>query len=288
MISRIIPGVFVRFDPDAQARPIILDVARSGREYPPTFRSAASFTDVHDNVSMYVEELWGDAPSFGGTLLYACFPNTFIDVNRGPLDIDPDLLCEEWPIKLQPTSFSARGLGLLKKVTRYGQPLHEARLAVADVKDRLVRYYEPFHAELAAAITQARSSFQRVLHLSCHCMSSVGAATHPDRGQERADICLADANGTTSSSEFLQFVRASFESLGYSVSINTPYVGGEIVRRYGRPSEGVESLLVEANKKLFMDSATFRKNANFTKVRSDFAKVTFKLAQYADEHCPRR
>ena len=45
------------------------------------------FTTVHDNVSMYVEDIWAGAPYAGATMLYCSFPNTWIDVNRnGRLD----------------------------------------------------------------------------------------------------------------------------------------------------------------------------------------------------------
>jgi N-formylglutamate amidohydrolase len=279
----LMPGVFLRHNPLAAAIPLVVDVSRSGREYPPEFRSNASFTDVHDNVSMYVEELWQAAPSLGGTLLYAMFPNTFIDVNRGKLDIDASLIEGEWPVPLKPTSFTERGLGLLKKVTRYGEPMHERKLTVAEVQDRLLRFYEPYHAELAAIVSQTRARFGRVWHLSCHCMSAVGAPTHPDKGQPRADICLGNVDGLTSSDEFIEFVRRSFVESGYSVTVNTPYKGGEINRRYGDPANGAESILVEVNKKLFMDVKTFRKTEAFAKVQRDFATVLEKIAHLASE-----
>jgi len=277
----VMPGVFLRYNPLGRAIPLIVDVSRSGREYPPEFRSPASFTDVHDNVSMYVDELWQSAPSVGATLLYAMFPNTFIDVNRGKLDIDASLIEGEWPEPLTPTGFTERGLGLLKKVTRYGEPMHERKLTVAEVTDRLQRYYEPYHAELAAIVSRTRATFGRAWHLSCHCMSAVGAPTHPDKGQPRADICLGNIDGLTSSDEFIQFVRRSFEDVGYSVSVNVPYKGAEINRRYGDPANRVESILVEANKKLFMDVKTFKKTEAFAKVQRDFATVLDTIARLA-------
>src|SRR3712207_8298876 len=60
--------------------PLLVDVSRSGREYPKEYRSPLPFTTVHDNVSMYVEDLWAGAPYVGATMLYCQFPNTWIDV----------------------------------------------------------------------------------------------------------------------------------------------------------------------------------------------------------------
>src|SRR5438477_6777907 len=95
------PEVFLRFDPTAAPVPVIVDVSRSGRLYPPDYRSPLPFNTVHDNVSMYVDEIWQDAPQHGATMLYALFPNTYIDTNRHELDIDPDLIEGEWPVPLE-------------------------------------------------------------------------------------------------------------------------------------------------------------------------------------------
>ncbi|MFY0022224.1 N-formylglutamate amidohydrolase, partial [Acinetobacter baumannii] len=91
----------------------------SGREYPVDMRSPVPFTAIHDNVSVYVEDIWADAPRYGATMLQALFPHMYIDANRDELDIDPDLVEGEWPVPLRPT-VSKRGLGLLKSKSRYG------------------------------------------------------------------------------------------------------------------------------------------------------------------------
>ena len=107
------PGLFLRYEPLKQAVPLLVDVSRSGREYPKEYRSPLPFTTVHDNVSMYVEDLWSGAPAVGATLLYCSFPNTWVDVNRNELDMDPALVDGQWPVELKPTARTLEGLGLI-------------------------------------------------------------------------------------------------------------------------------------------------------------------------------
>jgi N-formylglutamate deformylase len=107
------PGLYLRHEPLAKAVPLLVDVSRSGREYPREYRSPLPFTTVHDNVSMYVEDLWAGAPEVGATLLYCSFPNTWIDVNRNELDMDPALVDGTWPVELKPTKRTLEGLGLI-------------------------------------------------------------------------------------------------------------------------------------------------------------------------------
>jgi N-formylglutamate amidohydrolase len=275
-------GVFQRFDPLVPPVPVIVDVSRSGREYPEEFRSNVPFTVLHDNVSMYVDQLWGAAPKLGATLLYASFPSFWIDANRNELDIDPDLIEGEWPVPLEPT-VSRRGLGLLKTKSRYGEPVHERKLTVAEVMERIENYHRPYFAELAQNIARLKAAFGVAFQLSCHCMSAIGAPTHPDPGQERADFVLGNLEGKTSSKAFIDFVDATIGSLGYSCRINFPYTGGELNRRFGAPGEGVESIMIEINKKLFMDVKTFKKKPEFGSVQADVTKILAAIVKHARE-----
>ena len=282
------PGLFLRYEPLGEAVPLVVDVSRSGREYPKEYRSPLPFTTVHDNVSMYVEDLWAGAPAAGATLLYCCFPNTWIDVNRSELDMDPAVVDGPWPLQLEPTARTLEGLGLIKSKSRYGEPFQERKLTVAEIQERLERYYRPYHAQLKRIVDDLYGRFRVLRQISCHCMSAVGAPTHPDAGKPRADFCVSDLKGRTASTSAMELVTETLKSYGYSVSVNAPYIGNELIARHGNPAAGIDSIQVEINKKLFMDTQTFGATAGLSKVRSDLdrllrviAKDTARLARRA-------
>src|SRR4051812_9014070 len=164
-----VPGLLLRHEPLAQAVPLLVDVSRSGREYPKEYRSPLPFTIVHDNVSMYVEDLWAGAPGVGATLLFCSFPNTWIDVNRNELDMDPAVIDGEWPVELKPTARTLEGLGLIKTKARYGEPFQERKLTIQEVQERLDRYYRPYHAELRRVVERLYNRFGVLRQISCHC-----------------------------------------------------------------------------------------------------------------------
>lgn len=273
-----VPGLFLRYEPLVTAVPLLVDVSRSGREYPKEYRSPLPFTTVHDNVSMYVEDLWGGAPGIGATLLYCSFPNTWVDVNRHELDMDPAIVDGDWPVELKPTTRTLEGLGLIKTKARYGEPFQERKLTVAEIEGRLNAYYRPYHAELKRIADDLYSRFGRLTQISCHCMSAVGAPTHPDAGQQRSDFCVSDLKGVSASKEAMALVVDTLKSYGYSVSVNTPYIGNELVRRIGDPARQIDSIQVEINKKLFMDTKTFRATEGLAKVRADLGRLLRALA----------
>ncbi len=274
-------GVFVRHDAKTTPAPVLIDVSRSGREYPHDFRSPLPFTDLHDNVSMYVEDLYAIGPSLGATLLYACFPNTYIDTNRGAADIDEALIEGKWPGPIKQSDFTSRGLGLLKRLSRYGQPLQERKLTVEEVQQRLAIYHEPYHVELARILDEMQQRHRVAFQLSCHCMSAVGAPTHVDPGKPRADFNLGNMNGATCSPDFISFLTKTLEGLGHSVSLNFPYYGGELIARHANPGRGIESIFIEINKKLFIDTKTFKKTANYDHLKSSIDTVVTKVVAYA-------
>ncbi|MCC7487833.1 MAG: N-formylglutamate amidohydrolase [Burkholderiales bacterium] len=267
------PGLFLRHEPLGAPAPLLVDVSRSGREYPAEYRTALPFTTVHDNVSMHVDSLWAGAPAAGGTLLYCSFPNTWVDVNRNESDLDPAVVDGKWPRPLAPSARTLEGLGLIKTRSRYGEAFQERRLTVAEIEERLAAYYRPYHAELKRLADSLHGRFGLLRHISCHCMSAVGAPTHPDAGRPRADFCVSDLRGRTASPATLDLVVGTLRGYGYTVSINDPYVGNEIIARHGNPARRIDSIQIEINKKLFMDTATFRRSAGFARVKADLDRL---------------
>lgn len=275
------PGVFSYAPPVGSIAPSIFDIPRSGREYPPGFHTTAPFNDVHFLVSHYVEEIWGLAPQSGSGLLYALFVNNYIDANRGLGDIDPELLATPWPEPLTPTDKSTRlGMGLIHGKAR-NHVLHSEKLSVAEVRHRIENYWRPYHDRLAALIEERRRASGIAFHLSCHCMGTIGPATAHDFGKRRADFCLSDRDGTTSSRAFVDIIAAALRKHGFSVSFNDPFKGAESIRLHGRPDDGVHSVQIEVIKELFMDEESFQRKPDFARLRADLGDVAAEIATYA-------
>ena len=273
------PGLYLRYEPEGAPAPLVVDVSRSGREYPTEYRSPLPFTTVHDNVSMHVEDLWAGTPAAGGTLLYCCFPNTWVDVNRSESDMDPAVVEGRWPRELKPTPRTLEGLGLIKTRSRFGEPFQERKLTVAEIEKRLDLYYRPYHAELKRIVDALYGRAGVLRQISCHCMSAVGAPTHPDAGKPRADFCVSDLKGRTASPEAMELVVESLRGYGYSVSVNDPYVGNELIARHGNPARGVDAIQIEINKKLFMDTGSFRRTPGFDKLKGDLDRLLGVIAR---------
>jgi N-formylglutamate amidohydrolase len=171
------------------------------------------------------------------------------------------------------------------RIARGGAPMYARRLTADELRRRIDRWYLPYHAALDREVDRLHRAFGAVWHINCHSMPAVGDANADDPGRARADFVLGDRDGTTCAPEFTALVAKSVAGLGYSVSINDPYKGVEIVRRHGRPSAGRHSLQIELNRRLYMDEATLAPNAHYADLEADLGRVLEAVAAFVRQRC---
>jgi N-formylglutamate deformylase len=268
-------------EPSVAPIPVLVDSPHSGLEMPPDFGTAASLESLRTTWDAFVDELWGDAPALGATLIAATFPRAFIDVNRREDDIDETLLDEPWPTPLTPTDYTRRGMGLIRREALPGVAMYARKLGVAEVQGRIARYYRPYRAAVGERLAALRGAHARVFYLDAHSMKSRGNAMNVDAGALRPDVVVSDRHGATADARHTQFVAESFRAQGFRVQVNDPYQGGDLVRSFGAPSGGVHAIQVELNRALYMDEAQFTRSADFAHVRAACAECLRALGAYA-------
>ena len=271
---------FLRHAPVSGALPLVLDSPHSGEHYPDDFDHAPPRAIVRQAEDTHVARLYRGAPRFGATLIEATFPRAYVDANRSLADIDPVLLADAWPAPIAATRKTEQGIGLVWRIARGGSPMYDRKLTADEVQRRIERWYLPYHAALTAEIDALHTAFGAVWHINCHSMPAVGDANADDPGRERADFVLGDRDGTTCAPEFTALVAETIAGLGYSVSINDPYKGVELVKKHGQPAARRHSLQIELNRRLYMDEATLEPNAHNADLEADLERMLAALAAY--------
>lgn len=273
-------SVLVRHDPAVAPIALVLDSPHSGEWYPDDFDHAPPRDLVRQAEDTHVARLWAAAPGQGATMIEARFPRAYIDPNRGLADIDTELLADAWPDPIAPSRKTQQGIGLVWRLARGGTPMYSRRLSSAEVRARIDHYWRPYHAALDAALDERHRKFGGVWHINCHSMPAVGDALSDDPGRERADFVLGDRDGTTCDASFTQRVADVVRAMGYSVAVNDPYKGVEIVRKHGRPAENRHSLQIEIKRTLYMDERTLEPTAGYAHLGRDLATLTQALADF--------
>ena len=269
---------FIRHGPAAGALPLVLDSPHSGEHYPDDFDHIPPRAVVRQAEDTHVARLYRAAPDTGATLIEATFPRAYIDANRSLADLDSTLLADGWPDPVTPSRKTEQGIGLVWRIARGGAPMYDRKLTADEVQRRIDRCYLPYHAALAAEVDALHRAFGAVWHINCHSMPAVGDSNADDPGRERADFVLGDRDGTTCEPAFTDLVARTVRGMGYTVAVNDPYKGVELVRRHGRPAENRHSLQIELNRRLYMDEATLEPNAGFAPVEQDLARLVTIIA----------
>ena len=264
------------------AVPLVLDSPHSGREFPADFDALVSEAELREGEDCYVDELYAAARELGAPLLAAAFPRTYIDPNRHAGDVDLEMIDGPWPWEYRPSGKARIGKALLWRTLEDGRPIYRSRLRPEQVRQRIERFHAPYHLELQSRMQDALRTFGKVYHLNCHSMRAVAGRQSDDgEGSVRADFVLGDRDGTTCDPRFTEFVRAALVAMGYSVKVNDPYKGVELVRAYSDPAAGRHSLQIEINKRLYMDEATLAKAPGFKRLQSDLGQLLEAILEFA-------
>ncbi|MGE4369532.1 MAG: N-formylglutamate amidohydrolase [Burkholderiaceae bacterium] len=264
------------------AAPVVLDSPHSGTDYPPDFGATVPHGQLRTAEDTWVADLWGSAPELGIPLLAARFPRSYIDANRSLQEIDPLLLDTPWPHVLPESAKVRLGKGLIWRMLDDGTPLYDRKLSHQEVNHRINACWRPYHDTLEALINTAHKAFGKVWHINCHSMPSVAAAFATDKpGLVHPDIVLGDLDGLTAGPEFAEMVGNWLADRGYSVAVNDPYKGVEIVRRFGGPQQGRHSLQLEINRKLYMDETTLRPHEGYARVQADLNGLMHALVAWS-------
>lgn len=266
--------------PRADAIPLLCDSPHSGVMYPRDFKTRLPASVMRSGEDTYVDELWSSLPQYGAVLLAANFPRIYIDPNREESDIDPDILEEPWPSRLHPTEKSALGHGLVWWQTR-GQDIYEHKLFVADVENRILKYYRPYHQALAEQSNALYERFGALWHLNLHSMpSDAYEALGITTDKRLADFVLGDRDGTTCEPGLIEVMEQFLRGRGYSVARNDPYKGVALIARMGRPDERRHSMQVEINRALYMDELNYNKSGGFNQLQADLNDLSAHMATY--------
>lgn len=279
-LNTAIPGVLYATSPNGAAAPLVFDSPHSGTDYPADFDFVAPRHVVRKAEDSFVDELFQDAPEYGGYFQAALFPRSYIDPNRSLQDIDARLLETAWPGPISPSEKTRYGHGLIWRLCPPNHAMYDRKLGVDEVRRRIDGYWRPYHDLLWDTVSAVTREFGQVWHLNCHSMPANSAPRGAGDGRP-VDIVLGDRDGTTCAPAFTRFVSETLRGMGYSVRINDPYKGVELVRAYSDPKAGRNSLQIEINRALYMNEVTGERNGGFDALRADMGRLMAAMRDFA-------
>lgn len=263
--------------PAVQTAPFVWCSPHSGRVYPKAFLDSVRLSPqaLRKSEDCYVDELVASVATLGAPLISAQFPRAYLDVNREPYELDPELFAE--PLPDYANTLSARvvgGLGTIARIVADGEEIYTQPLLLSAAFERIELLYKPFHQALADLIDATHRQFGYVILIDCHSMPS-SLMTH--NGGARPDFVLGDRFSASCNPRLSAFAKDTLTRLGYETHMNRPYAGGFITEHYGRPARGIHALQIEINRGLYLDELRLEKTVGFSSLQRDLATLAQRM-----------
>ena len=232
--------------------PILLMSPHSGREYDSFFLKQTSLQtyDLRVCEDSYVDILFEKSIKKGVAFLDAQFPRLLIDANRNPFEIDSSMYKTIPKISTDKRSIKVEaGIGLIPKVNLSGKNIYDEKISFDEVRRRLFNYDFPYHKKIRESIDKMKFNHKTILLLDCHSMPSFSCDVS-------IDIVLSNLFGQTADMVILKFMQKKLIEYGFRVSLNDPFKGGFIARRYGNPQKNQHVVQIEINRNLYLNEET--------------------------------
>ena len=254
---------------------LIVASPHSGRVYPDWFleSSVLGRRELRSSEDAFVDRLIAGAPRLGAVTLTARMPRCMVDLNRAPDEIDPAVVrgVPRHPLNQR----TLAGLGVIPRVVAQGRLIHARPIDRREAERRIAAYWHPYHAALAALITDALDRFGQAVLIDMHSMPH-DAVAHV-KGP-RPDIVLGNRHGLSASGAVTDIIAGAFEAQGWSLRRNSPFAGAHICAAYGRPSRQCHVVQIEIDRSIYMDEAALRPLDGFDAVAARIDDAIARIA----------
>jgi N-formylglutamate deformylase len=215
----------------AGTAPLLLCMPHTGTELPKDL--AGRFVSpwlARKDTDWWIDRLYGFAESLGASLVRTAISRSVIDANRDPSGAS--LYPGQATTELCPTT------------TFEGEPLYRGTAApeAAEIAQRRVQYFEPYHQAIAGQIARLRALHPAIVVYDCHSIRSQiprlfeGTLPH---------FNLGTFSGVSCAPELTASLEQHCDASPYSRVTNGRFKGGYTTRHYGQPSTGVHAVQIE-------------------------------------------
>ena len=220
--------------PDEQRPFIVLDDERLSAEL-------LAMTDA------YTDKLFSAHSKAGDSIVQFPISRLVVDPERF-LDDDGEIM-------------SKVGMGVVYWKTSKGELLRNP--PSMEQKRRLLQdYYFPHHERLTAATKNDLAEHGSALIMDCHSFPSSPLPFELDQDKDRPDFCVGTDPYHTQEN-LIEALEAAILLHGFSFSRNKPLSGSLVPLEYYHKDQRVISVMIEVNRRLYMEESTGRKSGNY-------------------------
>jgi N-formylglutamate amidohydrolase len=238
--------------------PIIANIPHSSTFIPPKIRNGFLIGDEELERELllltdrYVDELFSSVHKIGGIA---------VRYNISRMVLDPERFEKD-----EEEVMSKKGMGVIYTKTSDGKDLRPP-VSANEREQLLETFYRPYHRAMEQEVDTLIEKFGRCLIIDCHSCSSTPLPFELDQNPERPDICIGTDNFHTPQ-DLIKSVEQFFESIHLSTTRNRQYNGTYAPLEYSGKDKRVSSIMIEVNRKLYMNESTGEKLIIFPEMKN--------------------
>jgi N-formylglutamate deformylase len=214
-------------------QPLVVSLPHTGTDLPPAIEPRLASTWLaRKDTDWWIDRLYDVAVPLGATVIRTAISRTVIDVNRDPSGVS-----------LYPGQATT---ALCPETTFDGEPLYRLAdvLTPAEIADRRLNYFDPYHRALGAEIARLRTGHQRIVIYDCHSIRSIIPRLFDG---ELPNFNIGTNDGKSCDPKLTHAVEAICDRAApaFTRVTNGRFKGGYITRHYGRPADGIHAIQME-------------------------------------------
>lgn len=257
--------------------PVLIAVPHAGRDYPDEIlQNSRVAPEVLERLEdRHADMLLPDLAELGCPTLVAHAARAWIDLNRAPSEIDPQMIADAPRSAFaQPSAKVRGGLGLVpRRLADHGE-LWRRPFAQSAIAGRIAQLHDPYHRALGQALAALKARFGCALLIDLHSMPPL----RPEGAAKAPQIVLGDRFGRSAEGALCDLALRVMNRSGFEVALNHPYAGGYVLDRHGRPGRGVHALQVEIDRSLYLGADLKHPGEGLDRIRTALAHLVQTLA----------
>ncbi len=142
-------------------------------------------------------------------------------------------------------------------------------------KEAIRPLFEAHHAELNHKTAEKLDRYGQCTIIDCHSFSDT-PYWFMEQEVTFPDICIGFEKRHVDE-QVVAYIKEVFE--GYNIGINTPYSGALVPTAYWGKDERVKSVMIEINKRLYLESDNITKSVDYPEIEKRLATLLSKLLE---------
>lgn len=204
--------------------------------------------------------------------LFAFVPATTLRFSLSRLVVDVERFAEDTKEPM-----SQVGMGMIYTRTAYGNALK--RTIQPHERQRLLKCYQEHHDKLSDEVIIELDRIGLTLIIDCHSFPSKPLPCDMDQRTPRPEFCIGTDPYHTPP-DLVEIAANHLVKLGYRVEIDRPYAGTLVSMGFYKKDRRVLSMMIEVNRRLYMDETTGAKTDSFESVRAHLHTLLVAMNDY--------